>query len=305
VTTVEERKDVEPAEDTRERVTVWDTGEVLYVHPVASLFPMMSDEELDDLAEDIKANGQADPIVLDQHRQLIDGRNRLEACNRARVSPEFVVVALDDPIAFILSKNVARRHLKPGQRAMAVAVASNRAISHKFGRQSELARGLGVRREALSNALTVIAHAPELVAQVLGGDLALNDAYTAAQEAKRLKENAEEEARRRRIEFQRLRSEADDLADLVEEGRMSLKEAQAALRERQQEARREREAVTQNLRRGLEHLHPGPWTAEKRAAHLADHLDPAAAADKLLSLDGLRACRDVLDALIERLDEGS
>ena len=57
-----------------ERVTVWDTGEVLYVHPVASLFPMMSDEELYDLAEDIKANGQADPIVLDQHGQLIDGR---------------------------------------------------------------------------------------------------------------------------------------------------------------------------------------------------------------------------------------
>ncbi len=55
---VAERRDVEEAEDTRERVTVWDTGEMLYVHPVASLFPMMRAEELDDLAQKaIEAEG--------------------------------------------------------------------------------------------------------------------------------------------------------------------------------------------------------------------------------------------------------
>jgi hypothetical protein len=31
------------------------------VHPVADLFPMMTDDELDDLAGDIKANGQIHP----------------------------------------------------------------------------------------------------------------------------------------------------------------------------------------------------------------------------------------------------
>ena len=154
-------------------------------------------------------------------------------------------------------------------------------------------------------AAVVLEHADELVGEVLAGVIALNDAYETALESKRLKDNAEEEGRRRRIELERLRGQADDLADLVEEGRMSLKEAQAALREREAEAQRERTAVTQNLRRGLEHLHPAPWSTEERAAHIATHLDPDTGADKLLSLEGLRACRDVLDALIGRLDGGA
>ena len=37
----------------------------LAVHPVAALFPMLADDELDELAADIKANGLLQPIVLD------------------------------------------------------------------------------------------------------------------------------------------------------------------------------------------------------------------------------------------------
>ena len=307
MTAIEATSRVEEAEDTRERLVVWDTGEVLYVHPVASLFPMMSDEELDDLAEDIRQNGQADPIILDQHGQLIDGRNRLEACRRSEVSPDFVTVSLDDPVELILSKNNSRRHLTPGQRAMAVAEARkhSRKGTFAYGEVAQISQQTGLQKQRISEAATVLQHAPELAQKVRAGDVALRDAYQTALEAKRLKENAEEEARRRRIELERLRAQADDLADLVEEGRMSLKEAQAALRERQAEAQRERTAVTQNLRRGLEHLHPGPWSTEERAAHIAAHLEPDTGADKLLSLEGLRACRDVLDSLIGRLEEGT
>jgi ParB-like chromosome segregation protein Spo0J len=59
------------------------------VHPLAALFPMMSDDELADLAEDIKANGRIHPIVLDADGVLIDGRNRLRACELAAIEPEF------------------------------------------------------------------------------------------------------------------------------------------------------------------------------------------------------------------------
>jgi hypothetical protein len=34
------------------------------VHPAADVFPMMSDEEIDALGVDIKANGQRAPIIL-------------------------------------------------------------------------------------------------------------------------------------------------------------------------------------------------------------------------------------------------
>src|SRR4051812_25489641 len=95
------------------------TGEI---HPVASLFPMLDDDELDDLARDIREHGLIHPIVLNTDGMLIDGRNRLEACSRARIDPTYTIFD-GDPIPYILSSNVARRHLSQGQRAMAVAKA--------------------------------------------------------------------------------------------------------------------------------------------------------------------------------------
>jgi hypothetical protein len=36
----------------------------LTIHPLADSFPMMSDGELKELAEDIKRNGQRDPVIF-------------------------------------------------------------------------------------------------------------------------------------------------------------------------------------------------------------------------------------------------
>jgi ParB-like chromosome segregation protein Spo0J len=60
------------------------------VHPIADLFPMMTDEELADLAADIKANGLLHPIVVDKEGALIDGRNRARACEIAGVEPTII-----------------------------------------------------------------------------------------------------------------------------------------------------------------------------------------------------------------------
>src|SRR6266446_10224025 len=91
------------------------------VHPVAALFPMMTEEELQELAEDIKTNGLLNPIVLDDEGTLIDGRNRLEGCKRAKVSPTYIALNGIDPVVFIMSSNDKRRHMKLGQRAMIAA----------------------------------------------------------------------------------------------------------------------------------------------------------------------------------------
>jgi len=51
----------------------------LKIHPAAELFPLMSEPELRELGEDIKAKGTIHhPIVLYQGK-LLDGRNRLDA----------------------------------------------------------------------------------------------------------------------------------------------------------------------------------------------------------------------------------
>lgn len=91
------------------------------VHPAAAIFPMLPDDELAELADDIKANGLIHPIVLDETGALVDGRNRLAACRLAGVEPTFTSLNGYEPKAYILSANVARRNLNKGQRAMAIA----------------------------------------------------------------------------------------------------------------------------------------------------------------------------------------
>lgn len=78
------------------------------VHPALQLIPRMSTPEIIDLANDIKKNGQQEPVVL-WNGQLIDGRNRVEACRRLGREP--IRAELDfneDPIAYIRSANLCR-----------------------------------------------------------------------------------------------------------------------------------------------------------------------------------------------------
>src|SRR5262249_9146575 len=91
-------------------------------HPYADLFPMMTADELDALAADIQANGLRQPIVLYQ-KQVLDGRNRLLACSRVGVEPTYVEHEGDDDsaLALVISLNVQRRDLTPGQRAIVAA----------------------------------------------------------------------------------------------------------------------------------------------------------------------------------------
>ena len=90
------------------------------VHPLAESFPNINGKQLDELQRDIAENGLAHPIVLDQHGTLVDGRQRLSACQAAGVEPTFRVLPADtDVVAYIVSANQHRRHSTAGQRAAA------------------------------------------------------------------------------------------------------------------------------------------------------------------------------------------
>jgi hypothetical protein len=86
-------------------------------HPACLLFPKLTGPALDELAADIKDRGLIESIVL-FHGQVLDGENRLAACEIAGVKPRFVQWDGDgSPIEWVLSMNLIRRHLTPSQRA--------------------------------------------------------------------------------------------------------------------------------------------------------------------------------------------
>ena len=90
-------------------------------HPAAEIFPMMSDTDIEALAVDIVAHGQKEPIVTWQG-MILDGRNRYQACTISGIEP--ITVEWDgigDPIKYVLSLNLHRRHLSESQRSMIAA----------------------------------------------------------------------------------------------------------------------------------------------------------------------------------------
>lgn len=94
-------------------------------HEAANIFPL-DEEHLDELAEDIREYGLRMPIeCLDG--LILDGRRRYLACGRAGVQPRFRTVEeseIGDPVAYVCSLNLVRRHLKTGQAASCAARAS-------------------------------------------------------------------------------------------------------------------------------------------------------------------------------------
>ena len=89
-------------------------------HPAAAIFPLMNEKELSALAKDIETNGLLMPIeLLDD--QVLDGRNREAACKLAQIEPRYTSVSTTSPLAYVVSKNLIRRHLPP-RRAAAIAL---------------------------------------------------------------------------------------------------------------------------------------------------------------------------------------
>ena len=90
-------------------------------HPATSVFPMMSDSEYAEFKEDIARNGCREPIVL-WKGQLLDGRNRLRACEELDKKPPIVSIGDHlDPVAYVMSCNLHRRHLTVSQRSICAA----------------------------------------------------------------------------------------------------------------------------------------------------------------------------------------
>ena len=96
-------------------------------HAFADLFPWLEGAALDHLREDIRLHGVREPIVM-LGDAILDGRNRYMCARDLGV--EYPVRQFDpategDPLAWVISHNLHRRHLTESQRASIAARLAN------------------------------------------------------------------------------------------------------------------------------------------------------------------------------------
>jgi 16S rRNA G966 N2-methylase RsmD len=96
------------------------TKEKLEFHKIANIFPLMIPKEFGEFKEDIKKHGLLEPIWLYEGK-ILDGRNRYNVCTQLNIEPQFEDYEPNgtNPVDFVISKNLKRRHLTKSQIAMA------------------------------------------------------------------------------------------------------------------------------------------------------------------------------------------
>jgi N6-adenosine-specific RNA methylase IME4 len=149
-------------------------------HAYAEIFPLLEGEEFDQLVADIKAHGLHEPIVLYQD-QILDGRNRYRACIAAGIEAQSIPYTGTDPLGYVISLNLKRRHLDESQRAIVAAkLATLRRGDNQhteglpIGRSSEL---LNVGQRTIARAREVLDKGtPELTAAVERGQVSVSAA---------------------------------------------------------------------------------------------------------------------------------
>jgi len=87
----------------------------LEFHPLSQNFPLLSESELADLAADIETKGLKEPLWIYQGK-ILDGRNRYLACQKLGIEPTIQQYGGKDPLGFVVSMNLYRRHLTYDQR---------------------------------------------------------------------------------------------------------------------------------------------------------------------------------------------
>jgi len=144
------------------------------LHPLCEMFPPMSHEDMTRLVEDIRVNGLRDPIVL-HGDQILDGRNRFTACRMAGVKPHFVMFTGDDALSYVVSKNLARRHLNESQRAMVAAVISDAKKTQTPMSQAQAGQVVNVSDRSVRKAAKVVRSGQQdVIDKVNSGEISVN-----------------------------------------------------------------------------------------------------------------------------------
>ncbi len=174
----------------------------LPIHPLALLLPEASPQDYTRLFEDLRNNPQQEPVTL-LDGACIDGRTRVKVL--AELGRKVLAVewtGTGDPLAFVLSKNVSRRHLTPSQLALAAAnyvefILNNPATRVASSQEENAATANLQLSQLIEQAANImncsprsIAYAlkakkgiPELIQAVQGGTLAISAAAAVADQS--------------------------------------------------------------------------------------------------------------------------
>lgn len=183
-------------------MTTPDTITRRQTHPAADLFPMMTDDEYTELVESIRVHGQREPVWVDEQGQILDGRNRVRACDQLGIPYNWRIYTGHDPIQFVIDLNLHRRHLTTGQRAavaydmlpMLEESARERMLAGKADPGADLPQGTdeeraprardraaelaGTSGRAVGQFKRLAEHTPDLADEVRDGTLTLHAAET-------------------------------------------------------------------------------------------------------------------------------
>jgi hypothetical protein len=198
-------------------------------HPIADVWPMMEEDKLAELADDIRKNGQLVPVWLYEGK-ILDGRNRWAACQIAGVEPRTKEYTGDEPTAFAVAMNDRRRHMNKGALAAVAAelepffaADAKRRQKHHGGtapgkpktlpeKVPEVKKGDGDARKAaavsvgvndryVSDAKKVKQEAPEVFERLKAGKITLQDAKREV--AKKPTDDWRKDERERQAEVER------------------------------------------------------------------------------------------------------
>lgn len=180
-------------------------------HEIANVWPFLDEDKLQELADDIRANGLINPIWTYEGK-ILDGRNRYKACLLASVEPRFNEYKGDEPTAFAVSMNDKRRHMNKGQlgaigaelepyfakdakqRQAASAMKNqpqskaqkvekiphsekpSQPVVNKAKAREEAAKSVGVNSRYVQDAKKVKQEAPEVFEKLKAGKITMQDA---------------------------------------------------------------------------------------------------------------------------------
>jgi len=160
-------------------------------HEFATVFPMLGDNDLQQLADDIERNGQRFPVIVDEDGLVLDGRNRAAACRMLGIEPRVEVFSGSDAekLEYVVSLNLSRRHMDTSQRAMAA------------NKLATLRDGVSVQKQG---------------AQICAPSLSQDEAAKQLNVSRRMVQKA------RKVEH----DGAQEVGQAVEQGRLSLEQAE-------------------------------------------------------------------------------